>query len=297
MTNVASSSQPSFDRRRLAFQAMQAAVSARSRAKLGQHSPICIYGMCEALGITVRFNQINMEGMYQRGTPPRIHLSALRPLVRRVYSCAHELGHHVFGHGSSIDELREDAAESHLDDPKEFLAEVFAGFVLMPTIGLRRAFSIRGWSPETVTATQVYLIACDFGVGYGTLLTHLSAGISMMPRRRATALQRVKPSAIRLELLGELAPHDLIVADLRRPSPTIDAEVNTLLLLPPGVETTGDALVYDRDLTSGRLFRAVRPGIIQARSTANGWAAFIRVARKAYVGLAQYRHLEDDPDE
>jgi hypothetical protein len=55
------------------------------------------------LGVTVRFNNINMEGMYQRGAPPRIHLSARRPLSRRTYNCAHELGHHVFGHGSSIE--------------------------------------------------------------------------------------------------------------------------------------------------------------------------------------------------
>jgi hypothetical protein len=56
-----------------------------------------------AAGVTVRFNNINMEGMYQRGAPPRIHLSARRPLSRRTYNCAHELGHHVFGHGSSIE--------------------------------------------------------------------------------------------------------------------------------------------------------------------------------------------------
>ena len=88
---------------------MQAATATRAKAKLDQASPICIYGLCETLGVTVRFNNINMEGMYQRGLPPRIHLSARRPLPRRVYNCAHELGHHVFGHGSSIDELREDA--------------------------------------------------------------------------------------------------------------------------------------------------------------------------------------------
>ena len=70
------------------------------------------------LGIVVRFNNINMEGMYQRGLPPRIHLSARRPLPRRAYNCAHELGHHVFAHGSSIDELREDAKAQSWEDPK-----------------------------------------------------------------------------------------------------------------------------------------------------------------------------------
>ena len=98
-----------FDRRSLANHAMQTAIATRAKAKLDHHGPICIFGLSETLGVTVRFNNINMEGMYQRGSPPRIHLSARRPLARRVYNCAHELGHHVFGHGSSIDELREDA--------------------------------------------------------------------------------------------------------------------------------------------------------------------------------------------
>ena len=142
---------PGFNHGALATRAMQAAAGTRAEAKLEQAGPICIYGLCETLGIVVRFNNINMEGMYQRGRPPRVHLSARRPLPRRAYNCAHELGHHVFGHGSSIDELREDAKARPWGDPKEFLADTFAGFILMPIIGLRRAFSIRGWTPETAT--------------------------------------------------------------------------------------------------------------------------------------------------
>jgi Zn-dependent peptidase ImmA (M78 family) len=290
-------SKPSFNRRTLATQAMQAAIAARAKAKLDQHAPICIYGLSETLGVTVRFNNINMEGMYQRGAPPRIHLSARRPLPRRVYNCAHELGHHVFGHGSSIDELREDAKEHPWEDPKEFLADIFAGFALMPIMGLRRAFAKRGWKPETATPVQMYTIACDFGVGYGTLLTHLSVGVNMISRARAASLQRVTPKALRAEILGALTPEPLIIADRNRAGPTLDAEVKMLLLLPPGTETTGASLAYEGDLVNGRLFRAVRPGIVQASADAGAWAVFVRIAPAAYVGLAQYRHLEHDPDE
>ena len=187
--NLMRTTKPGFNRRALATQAMQAAIATRAKAKLDQHGPICIYGLCETLSVTVRFNNINMEGMYQRGAPPRIHLSARRPLPRRAYNCAHELGHHVFGHASSIDELREDAKENPWEDPKEFLADTFAGFTLMPIMGLRRAFATRGWKPETATAAQMFSIACDFGVGYGTLLTHLSAGVNMISRSRAVALR------------------------------------------------------------------------------------------------------------
>ncbi len=125
----------------------------------------------------------------------------------------------MFGHGSSIDELREDAKAHPWEDPKEFLADTFAGFILMPIIGLRRAFSVRGWTPETATAAQIFTIACEFGVGYATLLTHLSVGVNMLSRGRASALQRVTPKALRMDILGALTPEPLIVADRHHAAP------------------------------------------------------------------------------
>lgn len=293
--NVMRTTKPSFHRRALATQAMQAAVATRAKAKLDQVGPICVYGLCETLGVAVRFNNINMEGMYQRGVPPRIHLSARRPLPRRAYNCAHELGHHVLGHGSSIDELREDAKAQPWEDPNEFLADTFAGFILMPIIGLRHAFSVRGWTPDAATPAQIFTIACEFGVGYATLLTHLSAGVNMLSRSRAAVLQRTTPKALRSDILGGPTPEPLIVADQYRAAPTLDVEAKTLVLLPPGAEVVGGGLAFERDLAAGRLFRAVKPGIVQA--SASAWAVFVRIAPEAYVGLAQYRHLEEDPDE
>jgi len=297
VTTLMQTMKPTFNRRALATHAMRAAIATRAQAKLDQHSPVCIYGLCEKLGVTVRFNDINMEGMYQHGSPPRIHLSARRPLQRRAFSCAHELGHHVFGHGSSIDELREDAKQHPWEDSKEFMADTFAGFTLMPIIGLRQAFATRGWMPETATALQMFTIACHFGVGYGTLLTHLSAGVNVISFSRAAALRRTTPKALRADILGALTPEPLIVADRHRVGPILDAEVKMLLCLPPGTETTGSSLSFERNLPCGRLFRTVRAGIVQARTVSGSWATFVRVAPEAYAGLARYRHLEDDPDE
>lgn len=299
--NVMRSTKPSFNRRVLATEAMQAATETRAKGNLNQARPVCIYGLCETLGVTVRFNNINMEGMYQRGIPPRIHLSARRPLPRRAYNCAHELGHHVFGHGSSIDELREDAKAHPWEDPKEFMADTFAGFILMPIIGLRRAFSVRGWTAETATPAQIFTIACEFGVGYATLVTHLSSGVNLLSRARAAALHRVTLKALRMDILSALSPEPLIVTDRHRAAPTLDAEVTTRLLLPRGTEVTGGGLAFERDLEAGRLFRAEKAGIFQA--SAGDWAVFVRVAPiqktepYGYIGLAQYRHLEEDPDD
>ena len=115
----------------LVTQGMQASIAARTRAGADLKSPICVYALCEAHGVTVRFNDISMEGMYDRSPKPRIHLSALRPLARRAFTCAHELGHHVFGHGSTIDELRDDHAKNAERPPAEIIADAFGAFVLM----------------------------------------------------------------------------------------------------------------------------------------------------------------------
>ena len=57
---------------------------------------------------------------------------------------------------------------------------------------------------ETATPAQIFAVSCEFGVGYATLLTHLSAGVDMLSRGRAAALGRVTPKALRVEILGEL---------------------------------------------------------------------------------------------
>jgi len=285
------------DRSALATQAMLASITARTKAEMDLQSPICIYALCQAYRVQVRFNNINMEGMYQRGAAPRIHLSARRPLARRTYNCAHELGHHVFGHGSSIDELREDAKANPWEDPKEFLADTFAGFVLMPTLGLRHAFAKRGWKPNTATPRQMFLIASEFGVGYATLITHLSQAVGMLSRQRAAALQRATPKALRAEILGALSASPLIIADQHWSSPVLDAEVGMQLLLPANTQAANQAILPIRDLPDGRLFEAARPGIARVTQSGSSWAVFARIARREYVGRADFRHLEDDPDE
>jgi Zn-dependent peptidase ImmA (M78 family) len=276
---------------------MQASISARVRAQCDLVSPVSVCDVAASLDVRVTFNNINMEGMYQKGRPPRIHLSALRPLVRRAYNCAHELGHHELGHGSSIDELREDADNRPWDDPNEYAADVFAGFMLMPTLGLRHAFSVRGWHPETVTPAQLFRISSDFGVGYASLITHLHYGVRVISRARLGVLRRSSPKSIRAELLGALTPQPLIAIDAQSIARTVDAEVRHLLLLPIGSVVEGASLLEVTDIPGGRLFEAAQPGISRVSQPGGSWAAFVRVSRTEYVGRAEFRHLEEDPDE
>jgi len=284
-------------RKALVMQGMQASIAARMKAGIDLKSPMCIYGLCDAHRVTVRFNDINMEGMYDRVPKTRIHVSALRPLARRTFTCAHELGHHVFGHGSTIDEMQVDQSNSDERHPNEVLADAFAAFVLMPTLGLREAFNRRGLDPNTASATDIYAIACNFGVGQSTLVNHLAYGIGMMGMSQRAALGRITPKMIRTGLLGEIVPEPLTVADQHWNSPTLDAEEGALLLLPAGVVVDTTILMPQRDVTAGRVFRTMKPGITRVVIPGTSWATYVRVAPRRYVGLARYRHLEDMSDD
>ena len=57
--SVMLTTKPCFNRHTLATQALQAATATRAKASLDQTGPICIYGLCETLGIMVRFNNFN----------------------------------------------------------------------------------------------------------------------------------------------------------------------------------------------------------------------------------------------
>lgn len=281
----------------LVMKGMQASITARVNAGVDLKSPICIYGICEKFGVTVRFNDINMEGMYDRTSKPRIHISALRPLARRNFTCAHELGHHIFEHGSTIDELRDDQTKNTNRPPNEVLADSFASFMLMPTLGLKEAFSRRGLNPNNASALDMYAIACNFGVGQSTLVNHLAFSLKLINPVKRAALGQITPKMIRTELLGETVSAHLIVADQHWNARTLDAEEDALLLLPANVVVDTSILMPLRELASGKLFRTVRTGITRVVIPGTDWATYVRVARRQYVGLATYRHLEDTIDD
>lgn len=283
------------DRRGLGQEALLRSIEVRRAAGLDLERPVCIYDICEQHGVTVRFYDINMEGMYDRSPKPRIHLSALRPLGRRAFNCAHEFGHHLFGHGSTIDELRRDSAEPLYSDSREYLVDVFAGHLLMPTLGLGHAFVQRGWDPLTATRVQLYTIACEFGVGYGTLLKHLVYGAKELPVSRLNDLD--KPlDRIRREILGHPLASPLIVLDEHTLATDLDMEVGTMLLAPPGCVPIGDVVEEETDLAGQRFFRGKRQGTGMVSRPDGTWSVNVRVSCYRYVGLAKYRHLRDEEE-
>jgi len=281
----------------LAAQALSAALKVRSRAKADLVSPVCPYDICQELNISVKFVDVNMEGVYVKEPKPRIVVSALRPLARRNFTCGHELGHHIFGHSSNLDLLIKDRDDDSYESPEEFLADSFSSFLLLPALGVRKAFAVRSWNPQSAPPAQIFTVACNFGVGYTTLINHLTYSLNQISRAQAKELLRSSPRTIREGILGNLSSGGLTIIDQHWLAPTADVEVGSNLLLPPNALPSNDTLAPVEDSPLQNLFRAMRPGIVRISTPLNDWAIFVRVMPFQFVGLARYRHLEADEDD
>ena len=249
-------------RRSLVMGAADAALRVRQSMGLGIWIPICIYDVAEELGLEVRFVDISsMEGMYCKTATPLILVSSLRPSGRQAFTCAHELGHHIYKHGTRIDELVDQSTAKSRFDPEEFLADCFAGFLLMPKSAISRAFATRGWDVRSCTPLQLYAIAGAFGVGYTTLIRHLSTTLNLLPRSRVSELVRVSPKQIRSVLLGRETREDLVLVDTQWVGRAIDIQVGDLVQLPADVVSEGLCISLSEQGKEGLLFRGAAPGV------------------------------------
>lgn len=279
----------------LAQEALDKSLEVREEAGLKLGTPLNVFDVCERLTpkVRVRFADYSMEGCYSRSDRPLIEVSALRPLGRRVFNTAHELGHHALGHpGTRLDEQLEEGRADPAADPLEYAANAFAGFLLMPKIAVRRAFRSRDWDVAHPTAEQAFVAACHFGVGYLTLVNHMAYGLQEIGKAVAEQLKKVRLPAIRKSILGTVDSERLWVADRRYEQTTLDTEVGTTLVLPNGSDPEFPRLTFVGDLPSGRVFTATQPGV--TRVTAGDWAVVVRVAKHEYSGWATNRHLEPE---
>jgi Zn-dependent peptidase ImmA (M78 family) len=279
-------------RKALYLEGAQVAASARQHGSLDPFNPICVYDLSEALGVTVRFTSVSMEGMYDRLPKPRIHISALRPSGRRAFTCAHELGHHHFGHGTTIDRLQNETV-SDSGSPDEILANAFAANLLMPAPGIRKALKVRDIVAETASPAQLYAVACNFGVGYRTFLEHLHYSLSLLSQTSVTRLRKWNPKNIRSQILQKDSDSPLHIIDLHWTGRPVDAERGDLLLCPPGAQTRGDVASEVIRTSTYSLHRCAGVGLSVLSFPEQQTEHFLRIQPERYVGLSRFRHLEE----
>jgi hypothetical protein len=162
----------------------------------------------------------------------------------------------------------------------------------MPKLVVANAYSRRGWSPSTTSAAQAFIVAQDLGVGFTTLVDHMSKTLHLIDAATADGLRRKALPKLRAELLGHAVEHDLFAVDQHWGARPLDVEVGDLVMLPKGARVEGTCLVDDAGT-----FRAMRSGVGALLLPGRPGPITVRVSRREFVGRAQYRHLEDPDDE
>ncbi len=281
------------DRENIARKAVADALRMRKTAGNSLDESICVYDLAEKLGVEVRFLDIpSMEGMYCNSGKPHIILSSLRPPGRRAFTCAHELGHHSYGDGMQVDELVEQWGRYRRFDPREFAADCFAGALLMPKMAVEKAFALREWPIRECTPDQVYVISNYFGVGYTTLIHHLSIALSLIPRAHADRLLKVKPRQAQTLAIGRGISDTVWIVDRYWTGRPIDVEVGNLVFVHGQPALEGVCVERVEDRKDDMLLRACQPGLGRLEHE-SGWSVFVRVSRSGFIGRSIFRHLEE----
>jgi Zn-dependent peptidase ImmA (M78 family) len=280
------------NKKTLASDAIVKALQVRKKLNLTHEESVSAIDAAEQLGIEVRLTDLpSMEGMYVTGKRPTIILSSLRPQGRRNFTCAHEMGHHIMGHGEQFDELVKEKSVARSNNPIEFQADCFAAFFLMPKVTVENGLKRRGFSYETLDPMQVFELSGWLGVGYSSLVNHLLYGLEKISRSKANTLLKSKPRDIRRLFLGTLeAPH-LVVANESWLGRAIDCEVDDFIVFPKGCVLEGLNRFHTEKDQEVLLTRAVTPGL--ARVSKDTWSSFIRISPARYTGRACYRFEEE----
>lgn len=257
---------------------------------------ICVFDLTEKMGVKIYLDAIgSMEGLYFNSDPPRIILSSLRPPGRTAYNCAHELAHHVLEHGTQVDELIGNSTRKQTAE--EFLADCFAGYLLMPKTAVNYGFSKRHWSPLTCTREQMFTIASWLGVGYKTLIRHMQYSLKNLPFNNAEKLSKFSPKDIKSNILEQETTNHLIIIDEEWKNKPIDVQVGDYIKFDHAIQFDTKCVELVKKKEASLIFRASRPGIGRFSTFDGSWAEFVRVSRKEFSGHSQYRHLEEPEDE
>ena len=132
-------------------------------------------------------------------------------------------------------------------------------------------------------------------MGYSTLVHHLSRGLLLISSSHAERLLKVSPHRAQAMAVGWETPNTVWLVDGHWVGRPIDVEAGDLILLHERPRIEGDCTEAVTEIADGRLLRAKEPGIARLEDS-SGWAAFIRVSRRDFVGRDAHRHREEVDD-
>jgi hypothetical protein len=165
--------------------------------------------------------------------------------------------------------------------------------LLMPKLGVQRAFNIHKWEPSSLSPLQAYYLAGFFGVGYSTFLLHINRTLNLLPESTSKSLECKRPLEIRSSILGEECSRNLHIVDNLWTSRSIDIEIGDFVLAPQESIHEGKCLEHVDMIKCGSLFRGVSQGVGRISVGEEKWCGFVRISKKQFVGRNIYRYLDD----
>lgn len=247
--------------------------------------------VAEKRGCDVRYLRINsLEGIYSRTPRPCIVIGSMRPMGRRNFTCAHELGHHLLGDGLSLDEINANRSETF--SPTEFTADAFAGFFLMSQVAIRASLANRKIVLEKLTPWNALTLSSQFGVGYTTIITHMTHSLKLLSQEQCNSLIALSPKKFK-DHFSIPASSEMIIVDNFWRDRAIDMQVGDYLIVPDGF-SEGEVKLQETIKKDGYIaLRAEQTGYTRLYDSTS-WSANVRISRSGYEGLAKYRFLSDN---
>ena len=251
--------------------------------------PCDIYELICRRGLELQFVDIpSLEGMYlEEPETQRICICAHRPAGRQRYTAAHELAHHLLGHGTQLDAVMPDLGQLRGLSSEEIAADTFARYALMPPRAVQAAFRLRSCDPAAPDPTQVYRAACWLGVGYATLLNQILYSLNLLGRARYRQLSKVTPKRIKIKLAGFVPQGDVWPLDEFWANKRLHAQVGDLIL---GLKSTCSGSLLTRTHQGGFTATEVGEAVVPLEA---GGSVRVSVSRAAYIGFYDYRYLPE----
>jgi Zn-dependent peptidase ImmA (M78 family)/predicted secreted protein len=163
---------------RVVADAHTAAQRLHARLHTDYNRPVDIFAVVKQHGIWLASQPLSggLYGFYLReGDATGIVVNADHPETLQRYTCAHELGHHILGHASHLDERDDIQGPVVGDQATELGAQAFAGAFLMPLQAVNRVLKRLGLRKgQPLDAADVYAVSRELDVSYSAAAWQLA---------------------------------------------------------------------------------------------------------------------------
>jgi hypothetical protein len=275
---------------KLKMEAARRALTARRRFGFALDSPCDVYELISKYGLALRFTNVSsLDGLYlSDGLLGSINVSTLRPSGHQRFTAAHELGHFIFGHGAHLDEKIEDMES---DSTEEGVADTFARHLLMPKRAVLRGFRSLGTTATAATPEQYYAVASWLGGGYSTLIQHTRWTLQLIDSPRLHQLILKTPQQIKRRQVPSISwtgRKELWPITSWWQGANIHMQVGDVVM---GLKSPS----LDRFDIGDECAIASGVGQLSAEVHGGGYVS-LNISKADYVGMYQYRYLEEPLD-